>query len=121
VNKIVRFPNCRPLTKLEYRESLRAYFNNPNAWRRSQRGALYIWIATAVGPRWVQVYQRAGGWAWGSGLKPQPFGTCPTWSQKTYDTAEIAKRKAWLVVLGRVEWDREEALGWHDDDGDHAA
>jgi hypothetical protein len=37
------------------------------------------------------------------------------WSPKTYDTFEIAQRKAWLTVLRLVEWEREEAMALHDD------
>jgi hypothetical protein len=123
---VIRFPKCRPLTKLEYREKLRAWYNDPRAWRhRTKSGNPFCWLSPTADPAddyWVQVYPRkGGGWGWGIGKRVQPFLTGPLWGKKTYDTPEIAKKKAWQTALCWCEYDRADALGLRDEDGGDAA
>jgi hypothetical protein len=120
---VIRFPKSRPLTKLEMREALRARYADPVNWRASKEGHPYIWLeAVPATPRWVKVYRRCnGGWSWGSGRDEGwlPMSMSAMWSPKTYDSEEIARRKAWLTALSWIEWERDEAMGLHDD-GDAA-
>lgn len=103
---IIRFPKSRPLTMLERRALAKERFFNDKNWRRAKDdGRSFIWI----GNHWVTVFERVnGGWSWGCGVRISWYP--PTWSQKVYDSFEVARRKAWSTFMHRFEED-DDPLG----------